>query len=408
MTRLLFLPLLSALCLLAGAGSAQPVPLATPPAFNTDAGVKIGDFALRGQADAGMKATSNIRQDPSEESDFEYQLLAMAALRSTWQEHALALAGTYVRHRGLKVEDQLSEALSGSVSGRYDFSPAWNLTLGVKQDETIVGRSNPLQFIGNLNGTTSIRTAEAALGWRGQKHFVNVLSRIYEVENETKIDVTDASLLQAQNTEEIDVTVEVGQNFSWGKAQAFGGITDIEYTGSESILPFNRDSFGFRIGLSVEGMRGKWSGQARIIGIFQDFNNPMIGKNNNVAGRVLAMYQATQKLGLGIAAQRQFDDINILPTSAGLFTNTASVALQYSIRDDLYVKLGPSVNFYQIHNTALQALSWTGDASVNWQVHPRARLTLAGSLFTQSANDDLLSNVEYDENDITLTATFSF
>jgi len=286
---------------------AQPVPLPPPPAFAGNAGLEIGDFALNGQFDAGLRATSNIRQDPSEDSDVEYRLLAAAGLRSNWQQHALALTGSYVRHQGLKVEEQLSTALSGSVSGRYDFSQAWNLTLGVKQDESIVGRDNPLQFIGNLNGTTSIRTAEGALGWKGEQYYANLLGRFYEVKNETEIDVVDVSRLQAQDTQEIDVTVETGRNYGWGTAYALGGITGIAYTGTENVLPEDRDSFGFRLGLGVEGQRGNWTGQARIIGIFQDFDNPMIGKNINVVGRVLAMYQATAKLGIGIIAQRQFD-----------------------------------------------------------------------------------------------------
>ncbi len=393
----------------ASKSAAQPVPLPPPAAFAGSAGWTIGDFALAGEIDAGIEATSNIRVDPSEESDFEYSLLAAGVLRSTWSRHALALTGSYARQQAVETDDQLSEAISASVSGRYDASDAWSATLGLKQDESIVGRDNPLQFIGNLNGTTSIRTLEGSLDWTGAETYASLYARYYTVENTTEIDVTEVSRLQAQDTDEFDATLEAGRSFDWGKAYIFAGVTDITYTGSENVLPFNRDSFGVRMGVGMEGQFGKLTAQARLIAFAQDFENGDIGNNASLVGLGALLYQATDRLSLGILAQRQFDDINILPTSAGLFTNAAAAAIQFAIRDDLYVKAGPSVNYYQIEDTELEALSWSGDASLAWQFHPRARLTLAGSVFTQDANDEVqLGSVIYDEQNLKLTGTFTF
>lgn len=386
---------------------AQPVPLPNP-GFEQFANNQIGDFVALTRVQAGLEATSNIREDPSEDSDFEYQLAALAALRSSWSKHALAVTGSYVRQQGVETSDQLSEALSWSVSGRYDIDGAWHVGGGAKLDEAIVGRSDPLQFIGNLNGTTATTTYEAEIGWQGSQYYANLLGRLNEVENETEVNVTITDLLQAQNRDETDVTLEIGQNYSWGKLYSLAGLVDTEYTGSPNVLPANRDSFGVRLGIGADFEAGKLSGQLRLIAINQDFENRDIGENGSLVGQAVLLYQLQDDFSAGLIALRQFDDINILETSAGLFTNAASVALLWHPAEKIYLKAGPTVNFYQIEGTALEAHSWTADLNIGWQMHPRLQFLAHVSGFTQDANDALLENVIYDETSLTLSAILTF
>jgi hypothetical protein len=386
---------------------AQDIPLAPPSSFEQGANLTYGGFLFFTRLQAGIQATDNVREDPSQKSDFKSLFLANAVARSTWKEHALAFTGAYARQSAVDTANQTSEAKSGSVSGRYDFSPRLHVNGGVLHTESIVGKNDPQQFSGNLNGTTAENTFEAAADWQGQSYFVRLEGRHDQVKNRTDIKVSILSRIQQQDRTETEGTLQVGRNFSWGKAYVLGGGQRIHYTGSAVILPEDRDSKGGRGGVGVEYQQGPWTGIFRLFAFDQSFDAPSIGRVVDVVGTGQLAYKVSDRLSLGLKLQRSFDEINI-QGSGGLFTNLGSVGAQYQFADDFYVRIGPSYRYYQIEGTSLEARSVTFDAMAAWQVHPRVELTLNASHSNQWVNNALLANLQYNESTVTLSTVITF
>ncbi len=48
------------------------------------------------------------------------------------------------------------------------------------------------------------------------------------------------------------------------------------------------------------------------------------------------------------------------------------------------------------------------DGALAWQVHDRVELLLNGTVYTQTVNDPLISNLEYDEAALTLSVVVTF
>ena len=236
--------------------TAQIAPLPPTPGFEQPSGLSFGGFKFYNRIQAGLMATDNIRLDPTEESDFKKIFALNAAAQSDWEKHAFAVTFGYVDQKAVDISDQKSNALSGTISGRYDFSDTLNLRLGALNEGSIIGKNDPLQFNGNLNGTTQTNTLEAALEWDNKTYFVNLLSRYQDISNDTDINVTGLSRIQSQDREEYNLTLEAGQHYSWGKASIFGGPIRIRYSGSDFILPEDRDSEGGRVGIGAEFAQG--------------------------------------------------------------------------------------------------------------------------------------------------------
>tara|TARA_E500000318_G_scaffold104075_1_gene109732 strand:+ start:1293 stop:2510 length:1218 start_codon:yes stop_codon:yes gene_type:complete len=386
---------------------AQIAPLPPTPGFEQPAGLSLGGFKFYNRIQAGLTATDNIRLDPSEEADLRRLLAINAAAQSDWEEHALAATVSYVDQAALDVPDQTSRALSGTISGRYDFTDDFNLRLGALSETSIIGKNDPQQFNGNLNGTTQTDTLEAALGWDNKTYFVNLLSRYQDVSNDTDINVTVVSRLQSQDREEYNLTLEAGQHYSWGKASVFGGPIRIKYSGSDFLLPEDRDSEGGRVGIGAEFSQGNLSGLVRVIGFAQYFNAPTIGAVVSGVGTAQLSYKIDDTWGVGGVLQRTFDETNI-ETSGGLFTNLAGVAALYRPADNIYLKIGPTLRYYEIEGTPYTAKSYTLDATAAWQIHDRVELMFNASASNQLVNDAFLADVQYSETSATVSVVVTF
>ncbi|WP_420402302.1 outer membrane beta-barrel protein [Nisaea sp.] len=406
------LTILAGLIAIGGAGAATPAQAQTAPlpsvqGFEQPSGLVYGGFEFFTRAQAGMQLTDNIRLDPTEETDFKRVLAINGVARSTWKRHALAATLGYVDQQALDLRDQKSNALSGTLSGRYDFSDEFNLRGGILSEESIIGKNDPLQFNGNLNGTTQTNTLESAFGWDDKSHFVNLLGRYQDISNDTKIDVTDVNRLQSQDRVEYNLTLEAGKHYSWGKASVFGGPIRIRYSGSDFILPEDRDSDGGRAGISIQYQQGNLSGLFRAIGFAQYFNAPTIGEVISAVGTAQLSYQIDETWGVGGVLERTFDETNI-ETSGGLFTNLAGIAALYKPREDIYVKVGPTYRFYEIEGTPYEAESFSFDATAAWQVHDRVELMFNASASNQIVNDAFLSNLQYSEANATVSVVVTF
>lgn len=386
---------------------AQDVPLAPPPGFEQGANLTVGEFALFNRIQTGLQGTNNIRQDPTEESDLKFIFAGAAVARSTWDKHALAFTASYVRQDALDTDNQTSEAFSATISGRYDLSDNLNISAGFLHNESIVGKNDPNQFIGNLNGSTVSEIIEGEISWKNEAYFVNLEGRFNEVNNETQLDLTVVSRIQQQDRDELGGTVQIGRNFQGGKAYLTFGGQEFSYTGSAFLLPEDRDSDGYRIGAGVEFSRGDWQGIFRVFGFEQQFDALSIGKITDVVGTAQLVWKANDKLSIAGKIQRSFDEINI-ETSAGLFTNLASIGGLYQIRDDLYLRAGPTYRYYQIEGVGVTADSFTFDAALAWQVHDRVELTLDVSASNQWVSSALISNLAYDEGSVTLSSVITF
>ena len=401
-TMALTLGVISPVCL-----KAQDAPLPPPQNFERGLGLKTDDWSLYNRIQTGIQSTTNVRQDPTEKSDYKTLFSAIAVAQSTWDKHALAFNASYAYQDALDTENQKNDALSGSVSGRIDLTPMLNLKLGFLHTESIVAKNDPEEFSGNLNGETTEDTIEGSIGWVGDSHFIDLQTRYDQVDNTTDIDVTGLARTQIQDRDEWNTTLQIGQKFNWGKAYILAGSTIITYDGSEVILPEDRDSEGGRIGLGLNYVKDKFRADASIIGFSQYFDADTIGPITDYVGLLQASYSLSSKLSVAAKLQRTFDETNITG-SAGLFTNLVSAAAQYEFNKDLYVKLGPSYRFYEIENTTWEVEEVQFDATLGWNLMKNVEFLVNGTAYTQTANDAAISTLEYDEIAVTFSTVITF
>ena len=393
--------------LLSGNGLAQSAPLPNPPGFEQPSGLSSNGFEFYTRAQAGVQFTDNIRLDPSQKSDAQKLLAIDAAARSTWKRHAFAATVAYLKQQAVDTRDQGAEALSGTLSGRIDFSKTLNLRLGLLRQENIIGKNDPMQFNGNLNGTARTDTVEAGLGWDNKKRFVNLLGRHQQITNRTDINVSVLSRLQAQDREEDNLTLQAGLHRSWGKVYLFGGPQSVNYTGSKVILPEDRDSSGGRLGVGVEFKQGDLQGVVRAILFGEYFDAPTIAKVQSGVGIVQLIKTINERWAISGVAERVFDETNI-QGSGGLFTNLVALGTRYSPRSDIYIKVGPAYRYYQIAGTSYRAQNTSLDATGAWQATKRLEFLLNATLSNQTVNDAMLANLQYGENAITLSAVLTY
>lgn len=386
---------------------AQTAPLPTPAQFEPFADLSYAGFNFYNRLQAGVTWTDNVRLDPSEESDTKHLISLDSVARSDWQRHALAFTVDYAQLEAQDTPGQESESLSASVSGQIDVSETLSLTLGALRQESIVDKNNPMQFNGNLNGTTSSDTLEGSFAWDNEKHFVKLLARYEDVDNDTDINVTDLSRVQSQDRRETEGTLQYGRHYTWGQAYLLGGPQQVKYTGSVVVLPEDRDSQGGRLGVGVEFQQGQLEGIVRLIGFSQSFNAPTIATVTSAVGTAQLTYTISPQWGLAGIAERSFTETNI-EGSGGLFTNLVGVGALHMPWPSVYVKLGPTYRFYQIAGTSLEATSNTLDLTLAWQAMDRVELLLNASVFDQTVNDDFLADNEYSENAATLSAVVTF
>lgn len=386
---------------------AQDAPLPSPQNFERGLGLKTKDWTFYNRVQMGVQSTTNVRQDPTEKSDYKALVSAIAVAESTWDKHALAFNASYVYQDAFDTDNLSNDALSGSISGKIDFTPNFNLRLGLLHTESIVAKNDPEEFSGNLDGKTTENTLEAATGWAGNSHFVDLQTRYYKVDNSTNINVIGLARTQIQNRDEWNTTLQLGQKFSWGQFYILGGSIVINYDGSSVILPEDRDSEGGRIGVGLNYVSDRFRADASFIGFSQYFDADTIGHVTDYAGLLQASYSITDKLSLAAKLQRTFDETNI-EGSAGLFTNLVSAAAQYQFRDNMYFKFGPSYRLYEIEGTTMEAEEVQFDAALGWNLMKNVEFLVNLTAYTQTVNDASLSTLEYDEIAVTFSTVVTF
>lgn len=386
---------------------AQDAPLPPPQNFERGLGLKTKDWTFYNRVQTGIQSTTNIRQDPTERSDNKALVSVIAVAQSAWDKHALAFNASYDYQDAFDTDNQKNDALSGSISGRIDFTSNFNLKLGLLHTESIVGKNDPEEFSGNLNGETTEKTLEAAAEWSGNSNFIDLQTRYDQIDNSSDINVTGLARTQIQDRDEWNTTLQLGQKFNWGKAYILGGSIVINYDGSSVILPEDRDSEGGRIGVGLNYIKDRFSADASIIGFSQYFDADSIGHVTDYAGLLQASYSLADNLSVAAKLQRTFDETNITG-SAGLFTNLLSAAAQYEFRDDMYVKFGPSYRLFEIEGTTMEAEEVQFDAALGWNLIKNVELLVNLTTYSQTVNDASLSSLEYDETAVTFSTVITF
>jgi hypothetical protein len=386
------------------AGEAAPLP--TPSGFENYTGAKLGGFQLSTKLQAGLKATDNIRLDPSQKNDVMQLLNLNTAAKSDWLKHALAATASYLSQKASETTDENTHALSATLSGRIDINNELNFKLGTLRQESIIGKNNPLQFSGLLHGTSRSNIIEAGLEWDNKKAFINLLGRHLKTTTHNEIDLIEFSEFQNLDRNESELTLQVGKHWKWGEYYLLAGPQEARYTGSTTILSEDRDSTGGRLGAGIEFEQNDLQGIIRIIAFRQYFDAPSIPDVKSTVGTAQLIYKIDDRWSLSGILERNFDETNIT-SSGGLFTNLAAFGILYVPRKDLYFKLSPAYRLYEIANTSYEARSTALDASLSWQITERIELLTNVTLSNQTVNDSFLSNYDYSEKALTLSAVIT-
>jgi hypothetical protein len=386
--------------------NAQDAPLPPLQDFERGLGLKFGDWALYNRFEAGLRSTTNIKQDPTEKSDYQPYFVGTAVAQSTWDRHALGFNITYYYEDALDDDEVNDDSLSGAINGQIDLDQNFHLTLGISRSDDIVSSEDPEAFSGNTTTTIS-DTANASIEWDGKSYFAALQGYYSEVESTSDTNSNGVAQITVQDRQEWNASILLGQKFDWGKFHIVAGPEIINYTGSAAVLPENRDSEGLRFGLGLEYVKDKFNADLSIEGFHQDFAADSIGKVTGFIGRLEASYSIDDDLSLAAKIQRSFDETN-LTGSAGIYTNLATVAAQRKFNDNLYVKFGPSYRLVEFDGTSLETETFQFDATIGWNLINNVELLLVGSAFTQTVNDPSIIVYEYDEASLTFSTVITF
>lgn len=386
--------------------NAQDAPLPPLQDFERGLGLKFGDWAVYNRLETALRATTNIKQDPSEKSDYQPTFSATASAQSTWDRHALGFNITYYYEDAVDAEEEADDTLSGSINGQIDVGQNFHLKLGISRDNGVVSTEDPESFSGNVTTTIS-DTANSSIEWDGKSYFAAVQGYYSEVESTSDTNSNGAAQITVQDRQEWNTSILLGQKFDWGKAYVVAGPEIINYTGSAAVLPENRDSEGLRFGLGLEYVKDKFSADLSIEGFHQDFAADSIGEVTGFIGRLEGSYSIDSDMSFAAKIQRSFDETN-LTGSAGIYTNLATVAAQRKFNDNLYVKFGPSYRLVEFDGTSLETETFQFDATIGWNLINNVELLLVGSAFTQTVNDPSIIVYEYDEASLTFSTVITF
>ena len=293
--------------------------------------------------------------------------------QSTWKRHALGASVSHVDKRAIEI-DQDRWATSGSVNGRIDLFEDWSVSAGALRDEEIVEKHHPAQFIGNLNGRTVTDGVQLGVKREDADSLVSLQGTYQEVDNETEIETTAIDLLEINDREEIDLTLQAGPKFAWGQAYVKTGLRWIDYAGSPTPGQVDRNSHGFNAGVGVAFQQGSVSGRFEVIGFHQDYETATIGEVTDLTTTGEMTFQLRKDFAFGGLFQRSFDE-QATAGSAGLYTTTAAVGAIYQPLEEVYVQLGPTYRFFRQEGVGDSAQSVQIAGKAAWQVHDRAELT---------------------------------
>lgn len=381
-------------------------PLPLPPEFGKSSNIKFGDFQFLTRAEAGLKATDNIRLDQTERKDTMQQLNLAASVNSDWQRHAISSSISYLAQEARNTANEDTDSLSATLSGRLDIGSEVDLKLGLLRDETIIGKNDPLQFSGYLNGTSRSNIVEGGIEWDNKQQFISLQGRHFETITRSQVEVIGLTEVLDLDRNEEELTLQAGLHQSWGKYYLFGGIQDANYEGSENALTQERDSSGSRLGIGLELGEDALQAVFRIIAFNQDFDAPTIEDVNDYVGLAELIYKVDEQWTLSGILERNFEETNI-QDSAGLFSELAAIGLLYIPRSDLYFKVSPAYRVYKIAGTPYEAKSRAIDATLGWQAASTWQILTKLTLSDQTVNDSFLSTYEYKENALTLSVVVS-
>jgi hypothetical protein len=405
------LTFISAIVLVSSPLHAQTAPLLPLAGFEPHPGITLGDYALYGRVQTGITPTSNVRLDPTEQEDIRRLLTADLSLRSNWKRNQVVLTGSYFNQTAVETPDQENNLLSGTASGRLDLTKEVNVTLGALHIESTIGKNDPNQFNGLLNGENYEDTLEAGLNWDDRSSFVSLLYRHQDITSLTQVELTGESeeINQNQDRVEQNFTLQYGRHVSWGKYYVLGGVQGVTYAGN--IVYEDRNSFGGRAGIGIEYSDENWTAILRLNVFSQKFEDDELGRVNALVGTAQASLKLNDRWSLGGVLQRQFDETNITG-SGGIFTNLAGVGFQYQPVDNFYVKTGPTFRYYQIQGTPYTAQSISLDTTAAWQIDKQIELLLTSTLSDQTCNDayleDLDNNNVYSDFETNFSLVFTF
>ena len=396
-----------AIAVLSAPARAQQASLPTPPGFEPGIGLSLGGVTFHTRLQSGITATSNVRNDPTEESDFERVLSGNVSAQSTWKRHALSASVSHVDQRAFDIDDQDRFATSGTLGGRIDLWQHWSVDADLMHQQSIVDQNDPQQFIGNTHGRTE--TDIIGLGVKREDAYTlfTLKGRFQDIENKTELDLANFRRISANDRIERDLTLQGGAKYKWGRAYIELGGEEVEYSEPQTVPSVDRDTVGLSGGVGVEFQTVALSGFARVIAFHKDYEAATIGDVTGITGTGELVWQVRDNVALAGELARTFQE-QATAGSAGLYSNTAAIGVVYQPVDTVYIKAGPSYTLYEQQGLDQKTRNASFGATGAWQVHDRLELLLNANFSRQTVNDPALNNLEYDDATVTLSTVVTF
>jgi hypothetical protein len=388
-------------------GQLSTVP--APAGFGQPSGAKFADYHVSARAEAGLAPTTNIKLDPSEESDIKRIISLSATADADWQRHDLAASVNFFSQNAADSAHDMQDnnAFSGSLNGRYELRANTILRAGLQRQQSIIGKDHVDQLNGLLHGTATSSMANYGAEWDNSRWFVSAMGQFVDVINDSNTQDAGNVIVQSLDRKESQLTIQSGRRVDWGNIYAFAGGQTVSYAASDTVQFARRDSEGWRIGGGAEFLVGSVRGAVSIIKFTQNFDTDSIPDLHATVGTAQFNYQISEKLLMSVLLQRNFSETNIAGV-AGIFTSTYFAGVRYTPAATLYFKLGPAYNRSQLAGTSIatKRVSWEW-ASV-WQFHDRAALSIGISHSRQGVNDTAMMSQQYDETGGTLSLVLSY
>ena len=179
---------------------------------------------------------------------------------------------------------------------------------------------------------------------------------------------------------ETDFIAFGGKYFDWGQAYLFAGSQEIRYNSPRKHVLANRDSDENRLGFGAEYLNGKWSGEIDTYVFTQDFVSSVIQDvDNEIVGSISTVYAAGESVSYTIELERDFAETNFAG-SAGLFTERVFAGISLAPRDNVYVKIGPTVSKISVANTQLEIDNASMDLEASWAFSPKFKAFLRATV----------------------------
>ena len=359
-----------------------------PPGFNASPDTKWGSFVVGRTLSFGINATSNLESNPTERNGYEAQTSASLALQSTWDRHSLsfAVAASHRNPINASAVDQTVE--SGQIQGRYDLSSKLSLNAALFSTESVIATTD--LYGGNVNDIVQTNAASVGARWKSGAHFVELAASWQDIDTETTVSGATPSLM---GRIEQDLRLQVGRTLSDGQVYIFGGYTDISYDAAD----VSRDSKGMMVGAGRQWTMDTHQMTTELAFLSQTFAGTLIPDNDGYVGRLEGMWALSDTVALGAKLSRVFDEQNVLPTSAGVYTNRATIGVQIQATEDLLIQFGTTYRIYELHNSSLQMTATGVDVSATWKLQNGLLVPVSLNYLSKSVNSPLLAAQAYND-----------